>query len=290
MSTIEPRDPAPSRIKYRMERLWLTPVYRSLIRTGIPVAIVLAVLGSYLKDPNTQARMASSVIDARSMIEERPEFAIKLMRIQGASDDVAARVRETVPMVFPISSLRLNLAVIKEQIEQVDAVKTAEIFLRGGVLDVEITERLPALVWRDGNQLELLDGEGVRTGLISHRDARTDLPLIVGLGADVHSPEALQIIQAIGPLAPRLRGLQRIGERRWDVVLDREQRILLPSLNPVLALERVVALQRARDVLSRDVLVVDMRTEQRPIIRLSQGAMTELYRLRKIADEGDKSL
>lgn len=290
MSAIDPRDPAPSRIKYRMERLWLTPVYRSLIRTGIPAALVLLVLGGYLKDPDTQARMAHSITQAQAMIEDRPEFSVKLMRIQGATDHVATMVRESLPLVFPVSSLRLDLAAVKEKIEQVGAVKTADVFLRGGILDVEISERVPVLVWRDQGALELLDGEGARVGGVDHRDARVDLPLIVGKSADQYAGEALEIIAAIGPFAPRLRGLQRIGERRWDVVLDRNQRILLPTENSVRALERVVALQRASDVLSRDVLVVDMRDGRRPIIRLTQTAMTELRRLRKIADGEDTSL
>ena len=290
MSAIDPRDPAPSLIKYRMERLWLTPVYRSLIRTGIPAALVLLVLGGYLKDPDTQSRMALSVTHARAMIEDRPEFSVKLMRIQGATDHVATTVRESLTMAFPVSSLRLDLAALKDKVEQVEAVKAADVFLRGGILDIEITERLPVLVWRDQGTLELLDGEGAHVGGVAHRDARVDLPLVVGKGADKYAAEALKIIAAIGQFAPRLRGLQRIGERRWDVVLDRQQRILLPTENPVRALERVVALQRARDVLSRDVLVVDMRDGRRPIIRLTQTAMTELRRLRKIADGEDTSL
>ena len=31
-----PRDPAPSRTAYRIQRLWLTPLFRSLLRTGLP--------------------------------------------------------------------------------------------------------------------------------------------------------------------------------------------------------------------------------------------------------------
>lgn len=290
MSAIDPQGPAPSRLKYRMERLWLTPVYRSLIRTGLPVVIVLVVLGSYLKNPETQARMAISVANARSMIEERPEFAVKLMRIQGASDGVAAQIREALPMEFPISSLRMNLPELKEKIELVDAVQTADIFLRSGILDVEITEREPALVWRTAGQLDLLDAKGIRAGVITTRDTRADLPLVVGEGAADYAEEALQIIKAIGPLADRFRGLQRIGARRWDIVLDRGQKIQLPSDNPVPALDRLIALHRARDVLARDVLLVDLRNARRPTIRLSQEAVTELRRLRKIADEGEEKL
>ena len=34
------RDPAPTRWQYRMQRLWLTPVFRVLFRVGLPVASV----------------------------------------------------------------------------------------------------------------------------------------------------------------------------------------------------------------------------------------------------------
>jgi cell division protein FtsQ len=30
------RDPAPTKMAYRMERLWLTPVFRALMRVGVP--------------------------------------------------------------------------------------------------------------------------------------------------------------------------------------------------------------------------------------------------------------
>jgi hypothetical protein len=42
-------------------------------------------------------------------------------------------------------------------------------------------------------------------------------------------PEALALVAAARPAVPRLRGLVRMGERRWDLVLDRDQRILLPE-------------------------------------------------------------
>jgi cell division protein FtsQ len=79
-----------------------------------------------------------------------------------------------------------------------------------------------------------------------------------------------------------LRGLVRVGERRWDVVLDRDQRILLPEADPVPALERVIALDEATELLARDVAVVDMRNPSRPTLRLTAAAMEELRRLRAI--------
>ena len=83
----------------------------------------------------------------------------------------------------------------------------------------------------------------------------------------------------------RLRGLVRMGERRWDVVLDREQRILLPETQAVQALERVIALEGAQDVLARDVARVDMRLAQRPTVQMNKDATQELWRIRQISGQ-----
>jgi cell division protein FtsQ len=65
-----------------------------------------------------------------------------------------------------------------------------------------------------------------------------------------------------------------MGERRWDMVLDNDLRILLPTGHPVQALERVIALQQAQEMLDRDVAVVDMRLGDRPTLRLNPVAAT----------------
>jgi len=288
MSAIGRHDPAPSRIKYRLQRLWLTPIYRALIRTGLPVVVAFGLAVFHFQDPATQVKLAQSVTNARKMIEERPEFAVNLLRVDGATTPVAEQVRKAIPLEFPVSSLRLDFVALKQKIESIDAVLSADVFLRNKVLDIEVTERVPRLVWRSNGQISLLDDGGVQAGVIKTRMARPDLPLIVGLGAELYVKQAIEIIAAAGPISGRLRGLRRVGERRWDVVLDRGQTIQLPALHPVAALERVVALDRARDLLSRDVVLVDMRNGRRPIVRLSPYAVTELHKLRAIADGEDE--
>ena len=107
------------------------------------------------------------------------------------------------------------------------------------------------------------------TGMIEARADRLDLPLIAGDGAQDHIGEALALFRATGPISGRVRGLVRMGERRWDIVFDNGQRILLPTEQPVVALDSVMALHSAQDMLSRDVAVVDMRNGGRPTLRLN---------------------
>jgi cell division protein FtsQ len=96
----------------------------------------------------------------------------------------------------------------------------------------------------------------------------------------------MRLFRAAQPLAGRLRGLVRVGERRWDVVLDRDQRILLPENAPVQALERVIALSEAQDILERDLAAVDMRISARPTLRMNKAAVSEWWRIRQLSNDG----
>ena len=107
---------------------------------------------------------------------------------------------------------------------------------------------------------------------LAKRADRPDLPLIAGEGAARHVPDALKLWRSASALGERVRGVVRMGDRRWDVVLDRNQRIMLPEEGALAALEQVVALERAQEVLTRDVARVDMRLGHRPTVRMDVDA------------------
>ena len=277
------RDPAPSRVAYRIHRLWLTPLFRTLLRVGLPAFIIVLSIGLFISEEENRAAIAQWLADMQTQFENRDEFMVRVMAIDGASGPVAEAVREMVPQRFPVSSFDLDLEAVRAEVETLDAVERARVRIRdGGVLQIQVTERVPAVVWRTRDGLELLDAGGHRVAWITDRRGRADLPLIAGDGADEVVPEALELIDAAAPISPRLKGLVRMGERRWDLVLDRGQRILLPVDDPMTALGRVLTLDQARELLSRDVAVVDLRLADRPTIRLNRNAVGELRRIRAL--------
>ena len=69
---------------------------------------------------------------------------------------------------------------------------------------------------------------GVATGRGAGPDRVPDLPLIAGRGAPATCWTLALLIAAARRWAAAA-GLVRVGERRWDLVLDRDQRILLPE-------------------------------------------------------------
>ncbi len=275
------RDPAPSRLSYRLDRLWLTPLFRAILRLGLPAFTVLLFAGVYFADTGRREAIVAKYTELRRGIEDRPEFMVTMMAIDGASPAVAEAVRKMVPVTLPVSSFQLDIAALRATVAQVDAVAAVDMRVRaGGILQVDIRERVPAVLWRTADRIEMLDTTGHRVATLLDRAARPDLPVIAGEGADQSVAEAMAVIAAVQPLAGRLRGLVRMGGRRWDVVLDRDQRILLPEQDPVKAVERVIALDQAQDMLNRDVLVVDMRNKDRPTIRIAAQAVADMRRIR----------
>ena len=277
------RDPAPSRWAYRVQRLMLTPHLRGFLRTGLPTLALLGAVALYFTHDANRTALLTAIADLRTQFQARPEFRVSLASVEGASDDLADAVRAKLAIRLPQSSFDIDLTAARLRIEALDAVKRADLRVRsGGVLQVVITERVPVAVWRTESGLTLVDDSGHRVAGLSARTDRPDLPLIAGTGADLATPEALDLVAAAGPLAPRIRGLVRMGERRWDIVLDRDQRILLPEKNPVQALERLLALDHVQDIMNRDLLAVDLRSDHRPVLRLTPYALGEMRRAQGI--------
>ncbi len=275
-----PRDPAPSKWKYKYQRMMLTPGVRGLLRVGVPLALVGIIAVSWYSHEENRVATAAKWEEMKDRVQSRPEFMISEMVVSGTNEDLAAQVTAALPMDFPVSSFELDLETMRRAVEVLDGVRSARVRVGDlGTLAVDVTPRVPVALWRDGDTLRLIDEDGVFAGLIVARADRLDLPLIAGSGAQDHIVEALALYNDAKPLHARLRGLVRMGERRWDIVMDRDQRIMLPAEGAVGALDRVIVLQQARDLLDRDVAVVDMRNADRPTLRMNKEAADALRRV-----------
>jgi cell division protein FtsQ len=273
------REIAPSRWSYRMQRLWLTPLFRGLFRFGLPIVVVCGAAAIYLQNDARRAHLAQTFVDLREDFQARPEFRVGLISVEGASPELAEAIRAKLDLTLPLSSFDIDLEAARQRVEGLDAVEMAQIAVRtGGILQVDITERTPVMLWRTTDRIDMLDAGGHRVASLAARSDRPDLPLIAGEGANLVADEAMAVLAAASPLEGRIRGLVRISDRRWDIVLDRDQRILLPAENPVAAIERLLVLDQAQDILARDVAAVDLRIAARPVLRLSPYAQLQLRR------------
>lgn len=262
------KDPAPSRLRYRFNRWMLSPFARLFLRRGLPILTVVGALGIWLGDADRRADLTDRGVALWDQLQERPEFLVNLMAIDGASPAVDTLIRDAAQLEFPVSSFDLDLSELQEVLRNLRPVEQVHLRIRpAGILQVDVVERQPVLIWRRATGLELLDDEGVSIADAPSRALHSDLPLVAGEGVADHVDEALRIFAAARPLTGRVRGLVRVGDRRWDLVLDRGQRILLPTEQPVAALHQVVHLHQQDGLLTFDVTQVDMRLPARPTVR-----------------------
>ena len=270
------RDPAPSRAAYRLRRLWMRRWVRRAAVRGGPALILAGALAGWLGDGREIAAAREGWAELRREIEARPEFAVTEARVEGAGADLEPAVRALLPRL-PSSSLRLDLEAIRAAVAALPPVARAELRVApGGVLAVRVEERRAAAVWRSAEGLVALDARGLAIRTLADRGARSELPLVVGEGADRAVPEALALHEAAGPLAPRLRGLVRVGDRRWDAVLAGGLRLMLPERGAEAAMERAARLDAEGDVLARDLTHLDLRDPARLVARVGATSRDDL--------------
>lgn len=283
----QPKDPAPSRMAYRMERLWLRPSFRRFCRTGLPALAILGALAIWASNPSNIRAVTDWAAEIKRGIEARPEFQVNVIGVEGTSPVLADEIRIVLGIDLPVSSFDLDLDMLRGRIEALPGVASATLRVRGGgYLSVEITERQPALVWQTRGGAVLIDESGAFVAALQDRPETGALPQVAGEGADLAASEALSLLAAASALGQPLRGLVRMGERRWDLVLADDRRIQLPSANAAAALDRFIAMDAAQDILARDVLRVDMRNPDRLSLQLGPEAMDQMRRMRGFELQG----
>ena len=257
-----------SRIYFKLQRSYLTRPIRWAIHVGLPLIALFCLTFVWLHSGDNYGKLVTGLEATIDGVLKNPEYAIEGLEIESGSAQLSAELGKLLPSHFPISPFEIDPAELKETIEELPAVRAASILLEpGGMMKVSVVEWKPAVVWRNGESLVLLNEAGKQLQVTNDRFAHGPLPLVVGDGADTSIPEAIEIFEAAKEVRHSIRGLVRIGERRWNLVLDGDRTIALPAENPVKAVERVMTFESRDAVLQREFVVLDARIPGRTTLR-----------------------
>ena len=69
-----------------------------------------------------------------------------------------------------------------------------------------------------------------------------------------------------------MRATVLVGERRWNLRLKNGIDVRLPETDIAPALERLVALDKEKNLTTRDIVAIDLRLADRVTVRLSEAA------------------
>jgi len=276
------KGPGPSKLSYRLSRAWAKPIVRNAALVYLPL-VALAILGwRVAANDGWRGMIEARIVSVVEQIAARPEFAVRGVAVFGGSDALQADVRRALDIQPGMSSLKLDVEELRLRVEALGAVETATVqFDPQGTLRITVVERIAVVLFRrtDGG-LVMLDKNGVEIGPAERRADHPELPVIRGPGAQDRVGEVIALLGGAPGIVPRLRALIRVGERRWNLELDRGMTIKLPETGGVEALSRIMALHYGEELLDRDIEVIDMRLPERPALRMKPEA-AETYQIRR---------
>ena len=270
-------DPAPSRIAYRIMRLLLMPRLRLIFTLGFPSLLIFcATLGLFI-NINVWENISAIKKDLKLAFVERPEFMIKVASIDGSSDELANEIREILPLDFPVSYFDLDIKYLHKVVNEIPAVASAAIKISvGGVLLINVTEKSPAFIWRKDNVMSVIDETGSFIRIANSRVDYPKLPLVVGEAANLVVSDISSLLLGNEYFIDDVRAFIRVGERRWDLILENNVRIMLPQREFLAAFDRLTLMNEAGSLLSGRLSNIDMRLVVRPTVRVDTVSVDPL--------------
>ena len=230
---------------------------------GLFVAAIVAVAMIALQIP---AKIGASLGEAMG----EAGFRVKSVDVTGVqrmdSRPVFQIALDQKSMAMPL----VDVATIRQKLLGYGWVKDARVSRRlPDTLVIDIVERQPAALWQDAEKLSLIDSEGVVLDRVKVSDM-PDLPLLVGPGANAHSGELNALLAGVPSLKPQLESANWIGGRRWDLVFQSGETVVLPEGEDEArqALAKFAKLDKSAGLLGRGIKRFDLRIPGKMIVRL----------------------
>jgi cell division protein FtsQ len=187
-------------------------------------------------------------------------------RINTEQDDILSAIglKRGDPM------LGINLDQIKSDIEQLGWVSQARVERHfPSDLVIYLTERRPIAIYQTAAGHQVIDKSGEIIKGIKVEDFR-HLPVISGKSAQTRAGEIIAILESEADLYNEVWSLAYRSERRWDVFLGNNIRIMLPEQNPMDAWSQLAKLDRQHKLTKRNTVDIDLRIPGQIIIKPDQ--------------------
>jgi cell division protein FtsQ len=199
-------------------------------------------------------------------------FGVKAVKISGQSrlsePDVLALGGITPKISLPF----FDVEAARARLEAAPLISHASVRkLYPGEIVIEIEERTPAGLWQRDGEVKTVAADGAVIDELGDHSS-SDLPFVVGAGANERLSEFLALLDASQELRAKIAAGVLIGERRWNLKMKSGLDVKLPEADPAAAVATLVKLQRESRILDRDLLWLDLRTPGRVFARLSVDA------------------
>jgi cell division protein FtsQ len=253
---------------------------------GIAASILLlagtlgygAVTGGHVAD------VVSWLKDARDGAANTIGFRIAAVSLTGSKEVSREEILTTAGVTGRASLLFLDADAARTRLLANPWIADAAVLkLYPDRLQITVTERLAFALWQKDGRVSVIAQDGTVLEPFVE-DRYRSLPMVVGRGAAQQAKDFLAVIARHPDVQTQLRASILVAERRWNLRLNNGIDVRLPEGDIEEVLDRLVALDRDKKLLSRDIVAVDLRLPDRVSVRLSDAAA----QAREDAAEGKK--
>ena len=251
-----------------LQRLYLNRAFRRVLVVVLVATLVVAIAAVVVRYGDSQGGLSKWLERPLDWVSSHPRLAISDIVINGASARVSREIAIVISGRYGYGTGFGDVHEVRQALMEIPSIRHASVSVdAAGSLDITVEEKVPVVALEGDGQFQILDKEASVLATDSRRDSYPELPLIAGGGAEEHIEEAIAVAGLSPKLAAMTRGLVRIGNRRWDIVLDHGRTVNLPEDNPILAVSKLLALDKSDDILSLDIAVIDLRNPNRVTVR-----------------------
>jgi cell division protein FtsQ len=201
-------------------------------------------------------------------------FAVGQVKVTGHIETSEIDVLEQLELDGATSLIGFDSEAARQRVLKMPWVAAAEVTkLYPDGVSVEITEKHPFAVWQHDDVLSLVEEKGGE--IIAFSDEKyLDLPLVIGAGANLKAHEIISVMSSVPGIAKQVKSYVYVGARRWDLLLKNGVTIQLPEKDQDRALADVARLENEQSLLGRDIQAVDLRIDDRMVVRLTAEAQS----------------
>lgn len=253
----------------RGQRAWV--LHKRLGVQLVALILVVLLLGVGMINRSHIANGVTVLTERASGLFAQAGLAVSEVSLSGYGLTKEADLFEAIGLQGNISLVNFDAEAARQRIEALPSIESATIRkIYPKSLNIELVEKTPIAVWRIDGVSFAIDAKGDK--LVSLEQGGIDgLPLFIGDGAADDAANLIAALQPYALLQQDLLAASRIGDRRWDLIYDTGLRIMLPEHDVDQALAQIVKLDAEKQLLARDIEILDFRLKDfiavRPVDR-----------------------
>lgn len=260
-----------------MRRIKKKQIRQGGIFSSIPLKVKLIVIGSLLCLIGIAAFVVSetgqiffkNVQKTYHHVMSKTHLSLQNVSIEGHNRTTAEEVNQVLNLARGMDILDVDLSVVQNQIAELPWVDSVSVERHlPETIYIRITEKTPIAIWQHNKTYFPLDETG--EPIDDNKTVLSNLILVVGADAPEYTADLIALLNKYPVVRDYVVSAVRVGGRRWNLILHDINdgiNVYLPETDIEGALVRLTEAQENEHVLDKDLKVIDLRIEDRFIIR-----------------------